>query len=253
MRHDDERALVRLQRHDQRPSHLEIEVIGRLVEQEEIWPLLHQRGEREAGFFAAGKRPDRPAGALAGKAEATEKIAQQLLALAAVQTREHRERRFIGPQQLDLVLREVANDAVARGTALARERREFTRQQAHQRGFAGAVHADHGQPVGARHAERDARDHAAPAIAGGSVLELDHALRLPQRCLELDAERFRGVHRRHARHLLQALQAALHLACLARLGAKARHEGGNALHLALLLCRGARALLELERALPFVE
>jgi len=94
---------------------------------------------------------------LAGEAEAAEEVAQRLLALAAVQARHHRKRRFLRAQQLDLVLREVADDQVARLDALARERGELAGQQPHQGGLAVAVGADHRDAVGARQGELDVR------------------------------------------------------------------------------------------------
>src|SRR6185503_20847350 len=100
-------------------------VIGRLVQQQQIGAALHEGREREARLLAARKRPDRPLGALRGKAEAPEEITQLLLALAAVEPREHAERRLVGAQRLHLVLREVADHDIARLAALAGNGREL--------------------------------------------------------------------------------------------------------------------------------
>jgi hypothetical protein len=248
VRHDHQRAAVALQRHGQRPAHLQVEVVGRLVQQQQVWPALDQRGEREARFLAARERPDRPLGALARKAEAAEEVAQPLLALAAVQARHHPQRRLLGTQQLDLVLGEVADGDIARRDTLAGERRELAGERSHERRLAVAVGADHRHAIGAREGEFHAREDRAPGVAGVEPVQRHNALGLALGLLELEAVGVGGHHRRDAHHALQALQAALRLARLGGLGAKALDEGADAADLAVLARRGGELLLELERA-----
>ena len=82
MRDDDQRAVVILQRLGQRLAHLDVEVVGRLVEDQQVGLLPHQQREREPRLFAAGKAADRRARHVAAKIEAAEEIAQLLLARA---------------------------------------------------------------------------------------------------------------------------------------------------------------------------
>ena len=53
---EQDRAVVFLQRDIQRVDGLEVEVIGGLVEHQEIRLLQHQAAENQARGFAAGKR-----------------------------------------------------------------------------------------------------------------------------------------------------------------------------------------------------
>ncbi len=80
VRDDDQRAVEFEQRFGQRLAHLDVEVVGRLVEQQEVRPLVHDQRQREPRLFAAGEWRDRRVGPLAAKVEATEEVAQLLLA-----------------------------------------------------------------------------------------------------------------------------------------------------------------------------
>ena len=76
MRDEDERAGEIVERFGERFAHVEIEMVGRLVEQQKIRPLIHRQCEAQPRFFAAGKRFDGFERAIAGETEAAEKIAR---------------------------------------------------------------------------------------------------------------------------------------------------------------------------------
>ncbi len=59
VRDDDERAVVILQRLGERLAHLDVEVIGGLVQQQQVGLLPDEQREREPRFLAAGKAADR--------------------------------------------------------------------------------------------------------------------------------------------------------------------------------------------------
>jgi hypothetical protein len=62
VRDEDHAAFVVLQRESQRFAHFEVEVVGRLVEQQQVGLGADQQGQRQARFLAAGEGFD---GALA--------------------------------------------------------------------------------------------------------------------------------------------------------------------------------------------
>ena len=59
MGNDHQRALKALQGNTQRMAHFQIKVIGRLIEQQQIWFLANHCCQHQARLFAAGQRTDR--------------------------------------------------------------------------------------------------------------------------------------------------------------------------------------------------
>jgi hypothetical protein len=55
VRDEDHAAFVVLQREGQRFAHFEVEVVGRLVEQQQVGLGADQQGQRQARFLAAGE------------------------------------------------------------------------------------------------------------------------------------------------------------------------------------------------------
>ena len=90
--YEHDRALVFLQGERERMAHFQIQVIGRLVQQQQIGPLPHQQGQRQPGFLAPGKRRNRFERHVAAEIEAAEEIAQFLLARARVQAHKMAQR-----------------------------------------------------------------------------------------------------------------------------------------------------------------
>ena len=64
----------------ERLARLEVEVVGRLVEQQQVRPLPDDQREREPRLLAAGEMLDRAGRHVAGEIEAAEEVAQLLLA-----------------------------------------------------------------------------------------------------------------------------------------------------------------------------
>ena len=85
VRDDDQRAVVVLQRLGQRLAHLDVEVVGRLVEQQQVGLLPHEQRQREPRLLAAGEAADRLRRHVAAKIEAAEEVAQLLLARRRVE------------------------------------------------------------------------------------------------------------------------------------------------------------------------
>ncbi len=131
--------------------HRQIQVIGWLVEQQQVGPAGDENGERQACPFAAGEIRGRLEHPLAAEAEAAEMVAALLLRprqyLAAAAPGEFGERRAAGIELLELQLRQEAGGQLRRGLAPARERDKLAGQHAHQRGFAGAIPAEDPEAV----------------------------------------------------------------------------------------------------------
>ena len=79
VRHDDHRPGELLQRDQQGVAHLQVEVVGGLVEQQQVGSAGDQDRERQPGALAAGKASGRLEHTLATKAEATQMVAPLLL------------------------------------------------------------------------------------------------------------------------------------------------------------------------------
>jgi hypothetical protein len=105
-------------------------------------------------FLAAGKAPAGGVNHVAAEIEATEVVAQILLARARLQFDHVPQRRLGRAQLFELVLGEVAELEVAARLAHACQRLQLSGEQLHQRRFAGAVAAE--QADAAVRAQREA-------------------------------------------------------------------------------------------------
>ena len=85
MRNDDHGAVKVLQRLGQGFTHFKVEVVGRLVEQQQVGLLVDQHGQHQAGFLATGEVLDFCQRHIIGKAEAAEVVAQLCFARLIVQ------------------------------------------------------------------------------------------------------------------------------------------------------------------------
>jgi hypothetical protein len=139
-------------RHRQRLAGLEIEVIGRLVEQQQVGAVPHDQRQREPRFLAAGEVLDGAGRHVAREVEHAEKIAQFLLPGPRRDASEVPQRRFVEAQHLQLVLRKVADGEPLVEVGRAGERREFARDGLDQRGLSRAVDAE--EPVALAAAQR---------------------------------------------------------------------------------------------------
>src|SRR5512146_1876064 len=164
-------------------------MVRRLADQPHLPPRITRQRQPQARLPAAGARRDRTQRAVAIEAEAAEEGARDLFAEARVETLEVIDRRCRRVELLELVLGEVADRKIARGDALAGERRRRARQQLDQRGFSRAVRAEQGDAVAWRETELDAVEHAALAVARGDLVETQQRHRQRGRFAEFEADR----------------------------------------------------------------
>ena len=205
-------------------AHLEIEVVGGLVEQEQVRTAVDDQRQRETRFLAARERSDRRVGHIAAKIEAAEEVPQVLLARLRRGRSEMRERRGLLIQLLELVLREIPDrEALPRG-AFPRDRIELTGQYPDQRRFAGAVRPEKADTGARPQAELHIFKHDALAVAGRNLRQRDQGIRRALGSAELEVEGHVHVRRGNALQPVQRLETALRLPRLRGLGAEARDE-----------------------------
>ena len=150
------------QRFEQHVLGAQVEVVGRLVEQQEIGrPQQHAR-QRVAVALAAREHADALEDVVVGKQETAEQGAQARL-VAEGRGRdagEVVEQPRVRIERLVLVLREVVGLHVVPQAEFAGRHRLLAGQQLDERGFARAVHAHQGDAVAAIDDEVHAREDA---------------------------------------------------------------------------------------------
>ncbi|MOA05364.1 hypothetical protein D3C78_1249580 [compost metagenome] len=112
-----------LQRHGQRQAHFQVQVVGRFVEQQQVWPLPGDQGQRQAGFFAPGEIHHRLVHAVAMEVEPAEEVTQGLLALGRRNALQVQQRAGLVVQRVQLMLGEVTDCQVLTQHQAARQRR----------------------------------------------------------------------------------------------------------------------------------
>ncbi len=116
MRHEYHRPCVVLQGDCKRLAHLEIEMVGRLVQQQQVGPEIRHQSQHQPSLLAAGKRRDRLEHSIATEAKSCEKVAQLLLCCPRCRFGAHTsqvlEGRVAWRQLFELVLREISSAQV---------------------------------------------------------------------------------------------------------------------------------------------
>ena len=224
VRDEQHRAGERLERLLERLAALEVEVVRRLVEHEEVRPGRDEQRQRQAPALPSGQRRDRP---LVHVPAGEEEAAEERLGLRPLEPR--RPLRAVEHAaalvELGSLLREVRrDDAVAE---LPRE------QRLDERGLARAVGANEADVLAA--VDREGHVVQQRLFAGGDVqpFDLDDGPAGTRRVEELEAERLRALRervelRRSSRALLvqagDLRELRLRLPRLRLLVAEARHE-----------------------------
>ena len=124
------------------------------------------------------------------------------------------ERRFIEPQLIELVLREVADLKALAAAQFARHERQLAHDRFDEGRLPGAVDAENADALARADAEGDIRKNAPLAIAHGESLRIDEMLREPLGLEEFEAPLALGAHGLHRLQALEHFDARLRLACL---------------------------------------
>lgn len=132
-------TLEALQRHGQGVAHLQIQVVGRFIQQQEVWLLPGDEGQHQPRLFTAGEGGHLVQRLVTVEAEAAEVVAQLLLGLVRREAGQVIERGIVQAQGLELMLGEVADADPGAHLQLAGERRIGARQHLDEGGLACAI------------------------------------------------------------------------------------------------------------------
>ena len=254
MRDHHERARVVHERALEHLARAHVEMVRGLVEHQHVRRAQQQLREREPRLLAAGQHGHLLPYVVAREQEGAEVPAQARLILerrAALELFEHGATRI---ERVELVLRVEGHLHLVADLALALLEGQHAREQAQQRGLAGAVGADQRHLLAAPDLEAHAAIHHLLAVGLVHLDQLERHRAGPRRLGDREAHPARGGGRRlHSFELVERLDAALHLARLRRLGAEALDEALGLGHLAVLRAALGFGLLPPALALGQVE
>src|SRR6185312_10992377 len=233
--------------------HVEVEMVGGLVEQQQVGLAGHQDGQRQPCALAAGELPCRLEHPIAAEAEASEVIAPLELTpvrlTAATATLELGERAPIGIQMLELELCEESRGDIGRDVHAPAQRCQLRRQNAHQRRLARTIAAQNADPIAGTDTQRYVVQYAPLTISGDDVFEGEKGSGQLRRERKFPFETLLEMHGSDVGQPRQPLQPALDLARLAGLRAEAADEALDPRALALLACQHRLRALRFGRAL----
>ena len=145
--HQHDGAVIIVQRLHQRLAGIDIQMVGRLVEQQDMRLLMGHQGEQQPCLFAAGQLADLGVGLAHADTEARQMGAARLVIAQRLQALHQQERRGLKIEFVLLMLGEVAHFQL-RGTAHGSSQRcQAPGQQLHHGGFAVAVRPQQGDAV----------------------------------------------------------------------------------------------------------
>ena len=139
MRHHHDSPIELLQRLHQRFDRVHVQMVRRLVQQQNVRPLVRDRREHHARLLPSGQRPDRLHCQRSGNAERAQQGSQLLLLRERRQFLHVLQRGEHVLQRVHVVLREVADLEVVVAVDLARLRLQRGVQHAQEGGLADAV------------------------------------------------------------------------------------------------------------------
>ncbi len=164
MRDEDHRAFEVLERGDQHVLGRQVEVVGRLVQHEEIGRIEEHARHHEPRLLAAGERPDPLVDLVARELEGAQQAADQAHGLVREVLLQLLEDGDVRVQQIQRLLGEVAQlDAGADGD-VARVGLQRAGHHAQQRRLARAVAAHDRPPLAALDRQVQAVVDHAPAV-----------------------------------------------------------------------------------------
>ena len=163
----DHRALVGLQGRADGLDRLDVQVVGGLVQEQDVVAAQDQPGQGELGLLAAGQGPGRLVGLVAAEQEVAEHAPEQVVGgLGDLPQRLHGGGGGVEPLVLLGVVAEFSPVAAA---DLALVGLVDAGQDAQQRGLAGPVEPQHQQPLAPLEVEGDVLEHRRPAVGAGQV------------------------------------------------------------------------------------
>ena len=152
-----------------------VQMVGRLVEKEEVVALEHQFAQRNAALFAAGEHGDLLVNVVAGEEEQRQHRAHAVEVEAGEGVPQFVQDVLFRVEP-GLVLLVVAQIDVGAELHLARVGLQFAGDDVEQRGLAHAVGADDGHAVAGAQVEVEVFKQPAPLEALGKAMHLEHVV-----------------------------------------------------------------------------
>ena len=175
VRDDDDRAVKLRERRLERLTRVDVKVVGRLVEHEEVHLGENELAERQPCALAAAELRDREIDVLAHKAKARESISDRQLGHRWVGVPHLVEHRVLGREVLVFLIVVADLDVVAR-LKVSPLRLELTEQELDQRRFSATVRTDHEEAVAALDKAREVRKEGSLSVAEREVLHRQHVV-----------------------------------------------------------------------------
>ena len=172
--HEDQRAAVVDQRVEQHFLGIQVQMVGRLVEQQRVRRTQQHACDGQPCPFSAREHANRLVDVVAGEQEPAEDVAdgRHHLQRRARRQRFVDRRRRIEPGRF--VLREILHDDVVAFEPLARVGRFLAGQRAHQGRLARAVRTDQRDSVAPLDVQVEVLEHDQIAVRLARVLDLEH-------------------------------------------------------------------------------
>ena len=231
---EDQRAAVVHERVQQHFLGVEVEVVGGLVEDQEVARVQEHLGEGQPVALAARQHAHPLVDVVAAEEEAAEDVADHRHHLHGA-GRAHLLVDGVGRVEHGrLVLGEVVGDHLVPGDADARVGPVYAGQDPHQRRLAGAVGADERDAVAALHHQVHVLEHDVLGVRSPHALQLEEDAAGPGRVGELETDLLALGRDLDQLDLVEHLDAALDLAGLGGLVAELVDEEGGLLDLFLL-------------------
>ena len=222
---EDDGALVIVERIEQCAAAVDVEVVGRLVEDEQMRRRHRDEIEQKPRALAAGEIGDRGVLLVERQAELRQARAPRRFAVVRQFAAHNFQRRIGRVERFDLMLMKPADFDAALALHLARLQRQRPGDHLGEGRFAGAVDAEQPDPVVDVEPQIELPQHGLAVVADGGAFELQQGRR--QRTGRRRHRERRDAlldHFRDRLELGQALDARLRLRGLARLGAEAVDE-----------------------------
>ena len=212
-----------------------VEVVGRLVEDEEVGGCEQQLGQCEAGFFAAGEHLDLLLAVLAVEEEGAKDVAYLGADVARSDVVDSLEDRLLAVEHGGLVLGVVAELDLGAKLEGAGVVLDVADDDLGHGGLTLAVLAHEGDLLARSEEEVDAGEDLQVAVGLAQLVGLDDDLAAMRRGGEAEMDALGAdLVDLHGLHLVEHLDAALHLLGLGGLVAETLDESLDLRHLALL-------------------
>ena len=186
-------------------------MVGRFVQNQEIWWIEQHPGHDQARLLAAGQNAAGLFNIIAGKTEASRKGAQRALARLGKGAIEGLKNGLFALQHIHGVLSEIAHPDIGADADRALIGRNGPRHELQKRRFAGAIGAQDAPAFLSTHQKVEILIDRLVAITLVNLANIDHVVARPGRALELELNRLATTRRLDPFNLVDLLHAALDL------------------------------------------